>query len=302
MKKETYQPIMSTEYKNWYIIPNVPKEILANEKGFILNTITGNITRGSWVGHYLRYRWQGVNYYMQRLIALAFKGIPIETNMVVNHIDGNKRNNKASNLEWITQQANVIHGYNTGLYKNKGINRSFENISISNSDLIPLFEYDHHMNPEYMSEIIERDLVQFEDYTYTNLNQHRRLYKPLYDIEVISTSKQATLAELQIESSYGGYVNGVMYYVSKEELSLLEDFREGKYEAIKNYNFDMMLEGGVIKPHKDYTYENKQIYIDNNYLNLVKQAANIHSDYFYEDFINSTISNEYELLFKDYLV
>ncbi len=53
---------------------------------------------------------------IHRIIAKCFVANP-ENKPCVNHIDGNKRNNKAGNLEWCTYSENLIHAYRKGLNK-----------------------------------------------------------------------------------------------------------------------------------------------------------------------------------------
>ena len=55
---------------------------------------------------------------IHRLVALAFVPNP-ENKPQVNHIDCNKRNNDASNLEWVTNQENHDHKMKNGLNVNK---------------------------------------------------------------------------------------------------------------------------------------------------------------------------------------
>lgn len=54
-------------------------------------------------------------YSIHRLVAIAFYGEPTDKDMQVNHKDGNKKNNVASNLEWVTRVENMRHAHDTGL-------------------------------------------------------------------------------------------------------------------------------------------------------------------------------------------
>lgn len=56
-------------------------------------------------------------YALHRLIALAFIENP-ENKDQVNHKDGVKLNNRVDNLEWVTNQENQIHKFQTGLGNN----------------------------------------------------------------------------------------------------------------------------------------------------------------------------------------
>ena len=57
---------------------------------------------------------------VHRLVAMAF--IPNPHNLpTVNHIDGNKHNNKVSNLEWVSYGDNNIHALSNGLRQPRGV-------------------------------------------------------------------------------------------------------------------------------------------------------------------------------------
>lgn len=54
---------------------------------------------------------------VHRLVMMAFNPVKNMNELEVNHIDGNKKNNKLENLEWCTASENQIHAFKTGLNK-----------------------------------------------------------------------------------------------------------------------------------------------------------------------------------------
>lgn len=88
--------------------------------GRVKNIITGNIIKGDTNN----FGYQRVclyipvkkRFFIHRLVALHFCS-GYQDGLVVNHKDGDKSNNSANNLEWVTRSENDLHAYRLNLRK-----------------------------------------------------------------------------------------------------------------------------------------------------------------------------------------
>lgn len=70
---------------------------------------------------------------LHRVVAAAFCERTAEKTEV-NHVDGNKQNNAAENLEWVTRDENLLHAYLTGLMPNRTTSRKIVAIDMQTGE------------------------------------------------------------------------------------------------------------------------------------------------------------------------
>lgn len=90
----------------------------------------------------LTFNKQRYNVQVHRYVALYF--VPNkDCKPLVNHIDGNKQNNNANNLEWVTYSENITHAYKNNLrifYIDKTVKRGEEHYrsKLSKEDVVKI--------------------------------------------------------------------------------------------------------------------------------------------------------------------
>jgi hypothetical protein len=112
---------LALPFEEWLDIPGYEGLYQASNRGRIRRVETDHLTSQQIVRkYYAAALWKNgkrKSSYVHRLVALAFIG-DVPMNHEVNHKDGNRLNNNASNLEYVTRSENIQHAMRTtGSYR-----------------------------------------------------------------------------------------------------------------------------------------------------------------------------------------
>ena len=124
-------------------LPEIKDYYTVNDKGEFFSDNSGKMKTRNRAGT----EYQIINFMMidgkkrtfraHRLVLMAFNPVKNMDKLEVNHIDGNKKNNNLSNLEWCTGSENQRHAFKIGLQKaRKGESSNFSKLKEKDIDLI----------------------------------------------------------------------------------------------------------------------------------------------------------------------
>lgn len=194
--KEEWRPI---------VYPNVdPRLYRVSSWGTIIDNTTGLSPLIRIRSGYYCVQLRGYNGIISadvhRIVAFTFLPLPKIDNCVVNHIDGNPFNNVYLNLEWITQQQNVQHGFIIGLNQ-----RGTDKVEVYVTDEDIHYICKSLEECKTYDEIINHLISIHPEYTYngirsiiSNIKQHKT-YKHIscnYNIDNKHTHAKMSVADI----------------------------------------------------------------------------------------------------------
>ena len=117
--KENWEEVV--DYEGWYEISDLGrgkrvKAALGTTVGLILKPFAD---KNNCQQFDLHKNGKGHTMQVHRIVMAAFVG-PCPEGKEVNHIDGDRGNNRLDNLEYVTHSENVLHAFRIGLLSRKG--------------------------------------------------------------------------------------------------------------------------------------------------------------------------------------
>ena len=164
--------------EQWRNVVGYNGKYLVSNEGRVKNAKSGRIlkemiTHRGYVKVHLFRTDDEKNIFLHRIVADEFIPNP-QRKPQVNHIDGNKLNNNADNLEWCTGHENVRHSWENGLregnvqwYRSKM--KKVVAISIDGTDVIrfnSIAEAKKHFNTNHVSDVLNGHREQTKGYRF----------------------------------------------------------------------------------------------------------------------------------------
>lgn len=115
-------------YEGLYQVSNYGKVISKKRSGTPGRLLKGEIDEDGYIRIALCKNNKIKKYKAHRLVMMAFNNTD-NPDLQVNHIDGNKKNNKINNLEWCTPAYNTIHSFVNNLNPTNGFKTIVKNIT-----------------------------------------------------------------------------------------------------------------------------------------------------------------------------
>lgn len=113
-------------YEGLYQVSNLGNVKSLKRPGAKEKLLKGEIDQDGYIRITLTKNGKTKKYKAHRLVMMAFNNTN-DYSLQVNHIDGNKKNNKLENLEWCTASYNTRHSYINNLNKTKGFKTIIKN-------------------------------------------------------------------------------------------------------------------------------------------------------------------------------
>lgn len=173
---------------------------------------------------------------IHRIVLLIFNYIYNCEYLQVNHINGNRFDNRLCNLEWCTNKENIIHAYNTGLI---GKNENHANAKLSNDQVEQICQC--LVDNEYSTkELMEKFNVSFSTISAIRNKKSYVDISSKYDLKNIYdySDELIEFVESVCILMENGYSNIEIAKIKNTNVDKIRSIRRGRsYKSIsKNFN------------------------------------------------------------------